>query len=67
MGRYYAHKDALESGDHEVHTSWCAKRPHADSCRDLGEFSHAADAVTEAQKTHPQSKACIWCCLIDQR
>jgi hypothetical protein len=67
MGRYYVNKDALEKGDHEVHTWECALRPPTDSCHDLGEFSAFADAVTEALKTNPQAKACLWCCLAPSR
>jgi hypothetical protein len=63
MARYYANSEATAGGDHEVHAWWCVSRPQTNNCRDLGEFSHCADAVTEAQKTNPQSKAWIWCFL----
>ena len=61
MVRYYASNDAVASGDHDVHQWRCVSRPHIINCRYLGEFSNCADAVTEARKTNPQSKGCIWC------
>jgi len=63
MAQYYANNSAVSNGDHEVHEWACIGRPRIYECVYLGEFSNCGDAVTEARKTNPKAKGCVWCAV----
>lgn len=61
MKNYYVNQNAQPNGDHEVHTDECSYFKSMISKKSLGSHSNCKSAVTEAQKTYPQSNGCKSC------
>lgn len=62
MAYYYVNKSAQSTGEHEVHTSTCAKIPSSENREFLGSFDSCREALQEARNHYSNVDGCYYCC-----
>lgn len=59
MQHYFVNRDALRSGEHEVHTRNCDLNP--DNSMYLGHFATCEEAIAVASEIYPKVDGCYTC------
>ncbi|MBK7128317.1 MAG: hypothetical protein IPM74_12190 [Crocinitomicaceae bacterium] len=61
--KYYVNVKTESDGSHQMHTTYCAFRPSAESNRiEVGKFSSCNEALIKAHAIFDLVRACHFCC-----
>ena len=61
--KYYVNVKPESDGSHQMHTTFCAFRPCADSARiEVGKFNTCNEALIKAHTIFQVVKGCYFCC-----
>lgn len=61
---YCLETDIQPEGWRRVHKTTCPYAPEEKRQHYLGVYMSCVDAVLEARRIYPQSKGCVYCCML---
>ena len=61
MPTYLVNKSKQDTGEHELHTTYCPVSPGIENSIYLGHFSSCRSALKEARKHYVNVDGCVFC------